>query len=79
MDAIRKIVNSDVLVSVVDIPASLKNRQVEIIILPVSDTMQKRYRKESSYGILRSYANKDLITSEDGAWEKAAGDKYALH
>ena len=39
---------------------------------PVDET------KKSSYGILKRYANPDLIEQEEGAWERAAAEKHAL-
>jgi hypothetical protein len=78
MDAIRKIVNSDELISVVSIPKSLQNKQVELIILPVDEQPRKRARQTSAYGILKKYSNPDLIASEEGAWESAVQEKYAL-
>jgi hypothetical protein len=65
MDAIRKIVNSDELVSVVDIPKSLCGKRVELIILPVADHESEKTRTGSGYGILKQYANPDLIATED--------------
>jgi hypothetical protein len=66
MNAIRKIVNNDELISVVDIPESLRNRRVELIILPVVDREPRRISKGSGYGILKQYANPDLIATEFG-------------
>jgi len=33
----------------------------------------------SAFGRLKAYANPSLILEEEGAWEKAAAEKYALH
>jgi thiamine pyrophosphate-dependent acetolactate synthase large subunit-like protein len=78
MEAIRKIVNGDRLAAVVDIPKSFQNKQVELIILPVDEKSREKTPHKSSYGILKKYANPALITSEDGAWNAAANEKYAL-
>jgi hypothetical protein len=78
MDAIRKIVNSDELVSVVDIPKSLRSKSVELIILPVANRERKETSKGAGYGILKQYANPDLIAMEDEAWAKMVKEKHAV-
>jgi hypothetical protein len=78
MDAIRKIVNSDELASVVDIPKSLCGKRVELIILPIADRESEKTRKGSAYGILKQYANPDLIETEDSAWTNSVKAKYAV-
>jgi len=35
--------------------------------------------KHSAFGRLKAYANPSLMQEEEGAWEKAAAEKYALH
>jgi hypothetical protein len=79
MDAIRKIVDSDVLRSFIKIPTSLKNRKVEIIILPVDDIVRDTSKKRSAYGILKEYANPELSAIEPSAWQDAMKTKYADH
>jgi hypothetical protein len=78
MDAIRKIVNSDELVSVVDIPKSLSGKRVELIILPVAGRKSGKTGAGSGYGILKQYANPDLIATEDSAWANSAKAKHAV-
>jgi hypothetical protein len=79
MEAIRKIVNSDELVSVVDMPKSLCGRQVELIILPVTGREKKKTgARRSGYGILKQYANPDLIATENDAWANSAKAKHAI-
>jgi hypothetical protein len=78
MDAIRKIVNSDELVSVVDIPKSLCGKRVELIILPVAARKSGKMNAGSGYGILKQYANPNLIATEANAWANAAKAKHAV-
>jgi hypothetical protein len=78
MDAIRKIINSDKLISVVNIPKSLRDKQVELIILPVADRGREQPSTKKGFGILKKYAKPELIASEDGAWATAIREKYAL-
>jgi len=35
--------------------------------------------KHSAFGRLKAYANPYLMQEEEGTWEKAAAEKYALH
>jgi len=35
--------------------------------------------KHSAFGRLKAYANPSLIPEEEGAWERATAEKYALH
>jgi hypothetical protein len=77
MNVIRKIVDSDALRSFIDVPMSLKNKKVEVIILPVVDRTFDTTKKRSAYGILRRYANPELATAESSAWQDAIRAKYA--
>ena len=69
---------SNELISVVDIPKSLLNKRVELIILPVDDGMRKKTHNNSVYGVLKKYANPALIASENSAWATASKEKHAL-
>jgi hypothetical protein len=74
MEFVRQIVNGNSLAPVLNLPPSFRNVQVEVIVLPVSG----KAVKHSAYGRLKAYANPALIPQEEGAWEKAAAEKYAL-
>lgn len=54
MEVIRKIVDLDILRSMIDIPKTFKCSKVEILILPVEDQPEqkaKRFNPKSFYGI----------------------------
>jgi hypothetical protein len=79
---VRKIVHSGVLEQVLPLPPSFRGVQVEVIILPLETQTPgaaPAEKKKSAYGRLKAYANPALIPEENGAWERAAAQKYALH
>lgn len=75
MEAIRKVVDSNKLSVIMDLPNSMKNRQVEVIILPVAEK-DKAKTSKSMKGVLNRYADTKLEEQEKGAWEKAMVQKY---
>ena len=82
MQAVRTTLNSARLASIIDLPIALRNREVEIIVLPsqVTPAAEKPDDEKSSVGsimgILKEYANPALRELEEGAWERAAVEKY---
>lgn len=75
MDFVRKVVNSNVLADIIEIPEQLKNKRVEIIILPYdnvdnADNVSIRKAKKAR-GLLQKYRNKELQSLENTAWAKA--------
>ncbi|GGI46282.1 hypothetical protein GCM10008018_16340 [Paenibacillus marchantiophytorum] len=79
MDFIRKVTNSDALKHIVDLPESLRNQDVELIILPLGDyshTKQPFSTSPTARGALKQYANLDLIQYEQDAWEKGVQEKH---
>ena len=79
MNFIRKVANSNILASVIDIPESLKNKEVEILIFPYENTDTKdniEQKHKRARGLLEKYKNKDLQDLENGAWAKAVVDKH---
>ena len=76
MEAIRKIVDADKLSAIVELPNSMKNKKVEVIILPTTDNAKVKNPVKSIKGILNKYANPDLVSQEKGAWSKAAVQKH---
>lgn len=81
MNFIRKVTNSDALKHIVDLPESLRNQDVELIILPIGDPNPHKTQPESTptaRGALKQYANLDLIQFEQNAWEKGVQEKHEL-
>ena len=82
MEAIRTILNSAQLTSIIDLPLALRDREVEVIVLPTQTVphLEKPDSDESCVGsvmgILKEYANPALRELEKGAWERAAVEKY---
>jgi hypothetical protein len=79
MDFVRTITNSSLLVNFIDLPAKLKNRQVEILILPVEEEIKPQRipaKVRKSRGALKKYANPALVKLEKSAWKKAVGANH---
>jgi hypothetical protein len=77
MEYLRKTVNSDVLVPIFNLPASLRNRSVEVIVLPDDGDTNEKPCKKSAKGCLKKYASPALIPLEKDAWATVAGEKHA--
>ena len=71
MEFVRKVVNSDSISSIIDLPSSFKGKKVEIIVLPFARTRKKENINKSLMGALKKYADKSLIEKEQTAWKKA--------
>ncbi|MCF6462202.1 hypothetical protein [Clostridium sp. Cult1] len=77
MNFVRKIANSDVLADIIDIPKELRNKKVEIIILPYENTNSLDVlKKKSLRGALAKYKNEELQDKEKGAWANAVVEKH---
>ena len=76
MDFVRVVKNSEDLERFIEIPKSLKNRKVEVIVLPFSDK-EDSYKKEKKNlrGALSKYKNETLRTKESTAWSEAVEDR----
>ncbi|BBW97682.1 hypothetical protein MKY25_16445 [Geobacillus sp. FSL W8-0032] len=80
MDFVRVIKNSNDLEKFIDIPESLKNRKVEVIILPYADEENsEQSEKRSLRGALSKYRNGGLQAQESDAWSQAVVDQYENH
>lgn len=75
MEFLRVIKNSNDLAKIFDIPKGLRNRKVEVIILPYQEIEEGTERK-SLKGALSKYKNEELQAMESGAWSKAVVEKY---
>lgn len=76
MEYLRETIDSHSLSGIFNLPASLRNRTVEVIILPVENERAKPQRR-SARGRLSKYANPALIPLEKEAWARAAEEKHA--
>ena len=76
---VRKVTNSNELANIINIPDELKNKQVEIIVLPYENMEKydsKKRTGKSMRGVLADYQNEKLQVEEKGAWSKAAVNKH---
>ena len=79
MEAIRTVVNADVLTPIIDLPWRSKNMQVEVIVMPleeVNDGRTANFKKLK--GCLKEYANPALWEKEQYAWENNIAEKYGI-
>ncbi len=79
MNFVRKVANSNILASIIDIPESLRNKKVEILIFPYENEHNEAsigQKPKRARGLLEKYKNKGLQALEDGVWAKAAVDKH---
>ncbi|MFS0725239.1 hypothetical protein [Paenibacillus sp. 1P07SE] len=79
MNFVRKVTNSDALKHIVDLPESLRNTDVELIILPLGDSSTHKSQTPgmpTAKGSLKQFANPDLIQFEQEAWEKGVQEKH---
>jgi hypothetical protein len=83
MDILKTVIHSSRLTSVIDLPEYLRNRNVEIFILPTEEikttgnsppitTDPKKLK-----GCLKQYANPNLRELEEGTWERVVIEKYS--
>lgn len=76
MDFVRVVKNSEDLERFIEIPKSLKNRKVEVIVLPFSDKEDSsKFEKKNLRGALSKYKNETLRTKESTAWSEAVEDR----
>jgi hypothetical protein len=76
---VRRIVNSNVLAGVIDIPESLKNKKVEVLVFSLEDntiTASKNEKPKQAKGLLAQYKNTALIDKESSAWAEAVTEKH---
>ncbi|VBB05689.1 Hypothetical protein LUCI_0900 [Lucifera butyrica] len=78
MPFVRKIVNSDVLAGIIDIPEALKNRKVEVLVFSLDDnntTVSQIEKTKKAKGSLAKYKNTALIEKESAVWAEAVTEK----
>ena len=74
MEFVRKIIDVTDLKDVIEIPNSLANKKVEILIFPIEEIKAKKKQKKSAAGILSKYANSELINKEENVWLEEANE-----
>ena len=79
MEYIRQTIDSEKLSSFLELPLSLRNTKVEIIVLPVQNEIVNTpvLKRGSAFGCLKKYANPTLMENEKGAWERTVAERYA--
>jgi hypothetical protein len=79
MEAVRTIVNANVLTPIIDLPWKSKDVQVEVIVMPINEITNHRTDfGKSLKGCLKKYANPVLVEKESTAWENYIAEKYAI-
>lgn len=79
MNFVRKVANSNILASIIDIPENLKNRKVEILIFPYEGERVEAsigQKTKSARDLLERYKDKELQALESGVWARVAVDRY---
>ena len=79
MEALRLTMNSARLETIIDLPAAFYGREVDVIVLPKSQESNDQphnSKRGSTMGCFQEYANPALRELEEGAWERAAVEKY---
>jgi hypothetical protein len=77
MEYIYETIDSGVLLGIFNLPVSLRNRKVDVIVKLAEAETQPSSIEESAFGCLHSFANPAKIAGEEGAWERAALKNYA--
>lgn len=76
MEVVRKVINSDLLLNIVDIPENLRNKKVEILIRPLATEKSLEKNKLPVKGMLEKYKNIEMLGREAEAWPEAVREKY---
>lgn len=79
MEAIKTTIDAELLTGIIDLPESMRYGELELIVLPQTDRKKKsddRSGIRSLKGCLHEYADPALRELEEGAWERAAVEKY---
>jgi len=77
LETVREVVNSNTLTQLFKIPASLRNKNVEVVISLAADEKKTSSSRKSARGCLKRYANPELRSTEKEAWVMAVGEKHA--
>ena len=72
MEFVRTVVQGMELKDVIEIPTSLINKKVEVLIFPIDEAKKGKKKKNSLAGSLSKYANPSLIKQEEHVWQEEA-------
>ena len=79
METLRITMDSARLAPIIDLPAALRDREVEVVVRSKMEKPKDRppdSERKSMMGCLREYANPALWELEKEAWAQAAVEKY---
>lgn len=74
MNFVRKVIHSNMLEHIVDLPEDLRNQDVELIILPLRNPISNQASAvgpPSARGALKQFSNPELLQYEQEAWKKS--------
>lgn len=74
MEYVREITNSNNLLPLFNLPKAMHNKRVEVIILPLDETMAQATK--SLRGALSRFAKPELQALENDAWMNEVKEKY---
>ncbi|MCL2859893.1 MAG: hypothetical protein FWF46_04915 [Oscillospiraceae bacterium] len=72
MEFVRRVVNGSEIKGVIDIPNTLVDKKLEVLIFPVTEYTKKTKKRKSLSGFLSEYAKPELICKEENAWYEEA-------
>ena len=65
MEVVRKIMDSELIESVIALPDSFRNTKVEVLVQKINDYDEDTKPGKSIFGALSKYANPSLIAQEE--------------
>ncbi len=77
MNYISKRINSSFFKGIFNLPPSLRDKEVEVLIMPIEETEKVSNGSESMLGILNEFSNPLKIENESTAWNNFVKEKYA--
>jgi len=72
MEFVRRVVNGSDIKGIIDIPNTLVNKKLEVLIFPITEYAKKTKKRKSLSGFLSEYANPELISKEENTWFEEA-------
>ena len=75
VEFLRVIKDGVELAKVIDLPSTLQNRKVEVIIFPYEEFKEK-VKSRNLRGVLAKYKNELLLAEEQEAWPRAVKENY---